>query len=201
MRNCCYDEWGAIGPWRSEQRGAARGSEAGLLMAFPAQGKTGKPPAELQFTPRDIRDAARLLELISRLGDSQLEDDLDTPPMHPSQPNQTFDREVLLTRAKKQYRDRELRKQFFNPVTFGETAWDILLVLYIGEFSGRHITVRRLADRINAPLSTTQRWLAYLERERLVRKEGPREDKRLIYIRLIDRGHELLDNYFAALSQ
>ena len=169
-------------------------------MALPEQNKSEMPNARVPFTERDIREAARLLALIARSGDGQEHDELDTSQAQDGWQAQPVDREVLLSRARKQMRDRQLRKQFFSRATFGEPAWDMLLVLYISEFSGRRLTVGRLVDWIDAPLSTAQRWIGYLQKERLIDKEGHPDDKRMAYVRLLDKGQTALDNYFAALA-
>lgn len=156
----------------------------------PKQNKPDTGAAPVPFTDRDIREAARLLGLIASRHEGR-----------PVNQTSTLDAEVLLLRAKKQLRDRQLRRQFFSRAIFGEPAWDVLIVLYISEFSGRQLTVGRLVDWIEAPLSTTQRWIAYLEKERLVAKESHPADKRMAYVRLLDKGRAILEEYLAALAE
>ena len=164
---------------------------------LPEQKKTDSIPGGVTFTERDIREAARLLALIASMDEAQ--DSAGVPKV--DRPASSADREVLLSRAKKQFRDRQLRRQFCNRAIFGEPAWDTLLVLYISEFFGRRLTVGRLVDWIEAPLSTTQRWIAYLEKERLVAKEGHPDDRRMAYVRLLDKGRAILDDYFTAVAE
>jgi hypothetical protein len=163
------------------------------------QNKSDPASASVPFTQRDIREAARLLALIASLEgigepDSPGEAALDRQAS-------SVDREVLLSRAKKQLRDRQLRRHYFSRAIFGEAAWDTLLVLYISEFFGRRLTVGRVVDWIEAPLSTTQRWIAYLEKERLVAKEGHPDDRRMAYIRLLEKGRTILDDYLTAAAE
>ena len=165
-------------------------------MAHSEQSETEALSASMRFTEHDRREAARLLALIANT-------DIGVAPAEaPSRPQTASnDREELLARAKKHFRDRQLRKQCFSPAIFGEPAWDTLLVLYISEFFDRRLTVGRLVDWIDAPLSTAQRWIAYLEKERLVAKEGHPDDKRMAYVRLLDKGKTMLDDYFAAVVE
>ena len=165
-------------------------------MAHSVQSKTEPPFASMSFTEHDRREAARLLALIANM-------DIGVAPTDAASQREaaSIDREELLARAKKHFRDRQLRKQCFSPAIFGEPAWDTLLVLYISEFFGRRLTVGRLVDWIEAPLSTAQRWIAYLEKARLVTKEGHPDDKRMAYVRLLDKGKSLLDDYFAAVAE
>lgn len=167
-------------------------------MARPEQREIDASFASVPFTDRDIREATRLLALIAR--SDQEKNYFETPQLHTRQHAQLADREVLLWRARRHLRERQLRKQFFSRAIHGEPAWDTLLVLYISEFSGRRFTIGRLADWIQAPLSTAQRWIAYLEKERLIGKEGHPEDKRIAFLRLLDKGRAILDDYFTAVG-
>jgi DNA-binding MarR family transcriptional regulator len=153
------------------------------------------------FTERDIRDAARLLALIASSDSGSSQDDLEAAEREGDARSETLDEDMLLSRAKRHLRERQLRSQFFKRTAFGEPAWDILLILYISEFAGRRLRLRTLADRIEAPLSTTQRWIGYLEKERFVGREEHPDDKRMFYLRLLDRGRTVLNEYFAALPE
>lgn len=169
-------------------------------MPVPERHNAEVSSATVPFSERDIREAARLLALIANSDGNGGDADLCSAQLHSAPQARQVDREVLLSRAKKHMRDRQLRRQFFNRATFGEPAWDTLLVLYISDYSGRRLTVGKLADWIDAPLSTTQRWIAYLQKEHLVDKEGHPDDKRMAYVRLLDKGRAKLDDYFAAAS-
>lgn len=163
----------------------------------PKQDKSDTAAARVPFTEADIREVARLLGLIA--GRDKNEPQITTrDSMHKVD---AIHPELLLARAKKHLRDRQLRKQYFSRAIFGEPAWDALIVLYISEFSGRQLTVGRLVDWIEAPLSTTQRWIAYLQKERLVTKESHPADKRMAYVRLLDKGRTILEEYLAALVE
>lgn len=165
---------------------------------LPEQNETDAACTNAPFTERDIREAARLLGLIANFDSSGGQHAAEEPA---DQRPSTVDREVLLLRAKKHLRRRQLRRQYFSRAIFGEPAWDTMVVLYISEFFGRRLTVGKLVDWIDAPLSTTQRWLAYLEKERLVAKEGDPGDRRVSYVRLLDKGRTILDHYFTAAEE
>jgi DNA-binding MarR family transcriptional regulator len=92
---------------------------------------------------------------------------------------------------------RRLRFRYFKRAMFGEPAWEILLTLYITEGAEGRQSIGRLADLIETPLSTTARWIDYLERERLVEREPHPTDKRVIYIRLLAKARELLEAYLS----
>ena len=150
----------------------------------------------LPFTESDIREAARLLALIVSSEGKEAQNSAGGAEL--KQPSSAVDREVLLSRARKHFRDRQLRGQYFSRALFGEPAWDSLIALYISEFSGRRLTISGLAERIDAPLSTTQRWIAYLQKEFLVGREENPGDKRTTFVLLLDKGRTALDHYFAS---
>lgn len=149
------------------------------------------------LTEQDVRDAARLLSLIA--------DSVKTPSLGRIVANLGPDdrqdkRARLVLRARQHLHERQLRKQFLSRAVFGEPAWDSLLVLYISEFEGRRLTLRGVADEIQEPISSTQRWIGYLEKERLVEKEGHPTDRRMSHVALLNKGRETLDAYLAAID-
>ena len=79
---------------------------------------------------------------------------------------------------------------------FGETAWDVLLLLYV-EQSGQRLTVGRVTDRVGAALTTVLRWLQFLETRGFIRREPHPNDARAIYVELTQKAIESLDSYFS----
>lgn len=152
---------------------------------LPADGLDEKGPA-IVLSERDAREAARLLSLLSEALHS---------PLPPAADSAAISREELILRARIVMNSRRLRFRYFKRAMFGEPAWDILLCLYITEHTEGRQPIGKLADLIEAPLSTTARWIDYLERERLVEREQHPTDKRIIYIRLLPKARELLDAY------
>ncbi len=81
---------------------------------------------------------------------------------------------------------------------FGETAWDVLLLLYI-ERGGQRLTVGRLTDRVGAALTTVLRWLQFLETRGFIRREPHPNDARAIFVELTPKAIQSLDLYFSAI--
>ena len=167
-------------------------------MPFPEQDASESAGRSVAFTERDIREAERLLKMIVAAPDLQ---EPTTRGEWQAQSAEAAGREALLARARKHLRERELRTRFLNPDALGEPAWETMLVLYISEFYDRRLTVGKLSDWIRAPLATTQRWLAYLEKRGFIGKEDDPQDRRLVYVKLLASGRELLDDYFAAAAE
>ena len=141
------------------------------------------------LSERDVREAVRLLGLFATaLGDQEAPDQGD---------RNATSREELVLRARIVLGSRRRRFRYFNRSMFGEPAWDILLVLYITETTEGRQSTGRLAELVETPLSTAARWIDYLHRERLVERESHPTDKRVVYIRLLAKGRELLDSYLS----
>lgn len=92
---------------------------------------------------------------------------------------------------------RQLRRKLFGSAMVAESAWDILLTLYLAEGRGVGASVPELSRSTYSPISTTLRWLAYLEESGLAsRAKGePRKEG----VELTAKGRCLLDAYFIEL--
>jgi len=151
----------------------------------------------IELTDHDRREAARLLSLIGNAPRGKVED--LRARMEPGTTKE-LDQETLLARVRKHVVERQLRNAYFNPSIFGEPAWEILLTLYISENTGRKPTLRRLAHRVNTPLTTAIRWIDYLAKENLVQKEPRPDYRRMMYVTLLDKGRALIEDYFSSLN-
>lgn len=82
---------------------------------------------------------------------------------------------------------------------FGETAWEMLLNLYVRYHTGRSSTAAQLqrASR-NAP-STANRWLGHLEEQELVIRRAHPVDSTTEFVELTDAAREALDRYLGAI--
>ena len=143
----------------------------------------------VKLTEKDIREAARLFQLLSDAGEP-LSDPALPPPA-----NGQFTRDELVVRARIVLNSRRLRWRHFPREIFGEPAWDILLSLYITDVSGDRQTIGKLADRMNAPPSTVVRWVRHLERLGLVDREPHPTDRRVAFISLLDETRKAIDAY------
>lgn len=135
----------------------------------------------------DAREAARLFKLLAgAIGDTAAGHGL------------VASRDDLVLRARVILNSRRQRTRYFNRAMFGEPGWDVLLVLYVTERADGRQPIGRLAEWIQTPLSTVVRWVDYLVKERLVAREPHPTDKRIIFIRLRQKGRELLERYLGA---
>lgn len=164
-------------------------------MPEPERSDKGEEAAKtVSLTEKDLRDAARLFRLIADpaiLGNalqasSQSAGNAQTGAV---------DRELLISRARMVLGARRIREQYFHRDLFGEPAWEILLALYIAEDSGARFTTSKLAEWLEAPLSTVVRWVRTLEENSLVGRSDHPTDRRVVFIRLLEKGRQALDAY------
>jgi hypothetical protein len=148
----------------------------------------------ITFSERDIRDAARLLgrikaaELSLRPGNFTGE--------RPGQSHPDPHQQELIRRAQDALSERRRRHKIFGSAMFGEPAWDMMLILYIGQHYQRQ-NIGRLADIAGVAATTALRWLDYLEQHQLLEREPNPTDARSMFVRLSEKGREALDTYFS----
>lgn len=144
----------------------------------------------VELSADDIKVAKRLLLLLSDVNGQT--------PFRATEVRGWETRSHLVHRARDMLRDRQLRMQQFDKAIFGEPAWDILLVLYASE-NGPRQTINRLVGAIGSSRTTALRWLDYLERQELVRRESHPTDRRTAFFELTEKGTERLDQYFTQI--
>jgi len=105
-------------------------------------------------------------------------------------------RNELVSKARLVFEERKRRGEFLSRAMLGEPAWDMLLGLYIDR--DRRLSVGWLVTMVGVPQTTALRWIDYLEKEHLVAKRQDPDDRRVVYIELLDRGREALDSYFTS---
>jgi DNA-binding MarR family transcriptional regulator len=153
-----------------------------------------EPGKTVRLTDQDIRDAARLFKLLAGSNRSER----PTANVIAPSEGETM-QEELARRARSIFGGRQLRTSFFSRSIFGEPAWDVLLVLYIMDASDARQTIGKLADWIKVPPTTVLRWVGYLEKERLVERQRHPTDRRVVFIRLVEKGRLALEAYLRAM--
>lgn len=104
------------------------------------------------------------------------------------------------TAARAIFNRRKDRRQYLPVPLFSEYGWDILLVLFAEEGNHRTQKVTRLAEQVNAPITTAVRWLDYLEQRNLIERRVSDLDRREVLISLTDAGRKALLSYFGTLA-
>ena len=148
------------------------------------------------LSEQDLQDAARLFELL--LDPATLRAAFAGLPSDASQ-NLSADRQQLQSRARRELEARRAREHYFDRELFGEPAWEILLALYLNEHSGARLTTSKLAEWVALPMTTVIRWVGALEQNGLVGRGDHPTDRRMVFIRLLDKGRKALDSYFGSM--
>jgi DNA-binding MarR family transcriptional regulator len=157
---------------------------------------------DVALTAADARELARLLGLLVRehpLVAAEVAATLRRVKAAKGSALDPADRRQLVLKVRAVMAERKRRTNFFGNPMFGEAAWDMLLALYITDFAGRRQTISKLVDWANAPRSTANRWMDYLEKERLIARSPHPNDRRFTLVDLTEKGRRLLDEYFGTL--
>ena len=101
--------------------------------------------------------------------------------------------------AKRIYGARRMRDKILDHKLFGEPAWDMLLALSFMPRQGRLLSVSGLCATSGAPATTALRWQDALTREGLIERGPDEADARRKFIRLTDRGRDLMRDYLSRL--
>lgn len=88
------------------------------------------------------------------------------------------------------------RAKLFQGALSSDPAWDILLDLFAAEHDGRRVQVTGVGAPARIPTATAIRWLIALENKGLLCRKGDPLDRRRCFIRLTNKGCELMAQYF-----
>lgn len=99
--------------------------------------------------------------------------------------------------TKKLISERRKRYSYFSADLFADPAWDILLVVTLAEARQQRLTVSRICERVDAPTTTTLRWLNKLTDEGLLVRREDVLDRRRKYIELSPVASSLMTDYCA----
>jgi hypothetical protein len=109
----------------------------------------------------------------------------------------SLDRRIFAQRAQAMFDRRQLRKMFLNPAILGEPAFDQMHALYMSG-PGAMMTAQALAERIDASLAVTVRWLSFLVNGGLALtvEDWKADPAGTLAAALTDKARVTLDEYF-----
>lgn len=108
------------------------------------------------------------------------------------------DRNRIPTLADDILRLRKAAMTCLGQSIFSDPAWNLLLALYASGERGAPPQIGTVAVRAGLPRSTAIRWLTNLNQYELVNITRDRKDKRIMRVRLTQRGHAAVENSFVA---
>lgn len=140
----------------------------------------------VRVSDRDVAEARRLLSLLADV----------EPGGAPALSGRSSGSGELQKRARAILAARRRREALFTTTLFGEPAWDMLLILYLGASESRR-TLGRLGKVAGISKSTALRWIDYLDRHGLVRREPHPTDKRAVFVELTQKARKAMDLYLS----
>lgn len=96
---------------------------------------------------------------------------------------------------------RKTRKRFLPASLFHEPAWEILLNLYVAHRRGTPLNVKHLVSLVDAPVTTSQRWIDQLVHMKLLNRVVDVQDRRRLEISLASTAVQAMEDYLRSLSQ
>lgn len=113
-----------------------------------------------------------------------------------------LEKELLIDRVEMEYSNRRRRRNYLDADLFGEPGWDILLDLFVARLKNQMISVTSACIAGDVPATTGLRWLRQLECLGLVERIDNPNDQRSSWVRLTDKAHRAMWDYFeSAFSQ
>lgn len=140
-----------------------------------------------------IRDIVlRLRAATNELG--QLAATVDTPvAIAPEREPRFADRAAALLRQ------RQLRRRFLPDDLFQEPGWDMLIAVYIADRRNQPVNVKALVATVDAPATTSQRWIDHLDKLGLVTRATDPMDRRRVEVSLTAAGQTAMEAYLDAI--
>jgi DNA-binding MarR family transcriptional regulator len=93
---------------------------------------------------------------------------------------------------------RQFRSSIFGQNLFGDPAWDIVLVLYLGQLRNEMVPVARLAEAASVSANGVERWLAALDQQGLIeRTTRSASDNEDVQVALSQKGSSAMRRWLA----
>ena len=80
--------------------------------------------------------------------------------------------------------ERRKRRAHFPARLFSDPAWDILLALALAESRHQRLTITKLCESVDVPMTTVLRWISALTDDGLLFRRDDANDKRRKFIEL-----------------
>jgi DNA-binding MarR family transcriptional regulator len=97
---------------------------------------------------------------------------------------------------------RTARAELLPKVLSAQTAWDLLLTVYLADKAGARHNISRMIELSRSSVTTGLRHIDILEGEGLIKREQDKRDGRVFYLLLCERGREVVDKILStALAQ
>jgi DNA-binding MarR family transcriptional regulator len=89
------------------------------------------------------------------------------------------------------------RKNFLPCALFHEPAWELLLCLFVAHERGTALSVKELVSCVDAPVTTSQRWVDQLVHMKMLHREVDPADRRRLGITLTASAADSMARYLS----
>jgi hypothetical protein len=147
---------------------------------------------------RDLEDAARILKRILLAGKRRpiVEGARGIDPV--ASAADTDDRHESL--ARQLFAVREARLRWLPDSVSAEAAWDLLIALYLAKRAGARHTIGGMIELSRCSHATALRHIQLLVQAGLASRESDKNDRRVFYLLLSEKGRELLEKILSEAS-
>lgn len=97
--------------------------------------------------------------------------------------------------AKDRLRQLDAREKYVPASILRDTAWNILLDLYVHDNEGHGISISSACIASKGAPTTALRWIKRLEKERLLYRHADTEDKRRCYLSLTPECRKAIESW------
>lgn len=154
-------------------------------------------PMSGTLTSRDVRELRRIVDILEGKSVAR------KPPGNDEMASLDGGNYSFET-ARKTLECRRVRHEILPETVHGDVAWEILLTLFTQMREGS-LSSSKLSDMVEVPLTTTTRWVLFLESKNLVSSFDHPTDGRKKMLKLTDMGarqvETVLRNYRAIMRQ
>lgn len=102
--------------------------------------------------------------------------------------------------AQEVFENRKLRNDYITHKLFAGTAWDILVFLMINYNQKEGITITKLCEETDVPITTALRWISELVDMGLINRSPDKKDGRKVFLKLSQSAMFLINKYFLEIS-
>lgn len=155
--------------------------------------ETGETQDHLSVTlfDRDLEDAARILKRILIAGKRQA-------ILHGARAinpaaSAAIDDDSRESLARQLFMIKEARLRWLPDCVSAEPAWDLLITLYLAKRAGARHTIGRMIELSQSSHTTALRHIHLLVQAGLICRENDKNDRRMSYLSLSEKGSELLE--------
>jgi DNA-binding MarR family transcriptional regulator len=161
-------------------------NEAPAKMNDPSATNEGAA-VSVRLESRDLADAQRILAKITRAGERRSV--LEGARAVSRGRSDSIETDATEKLALQMFAAREARNRFL-PKNLDESAWDVLIAVYLDDLAGVRHTIGRFVELSQCSPTTALRRIGFLEENGLVTRDQDPDDRRIFHLIVTERGRK-----------